>query len=332
MNWKSLLRALVVVTLALVFLFCLAAILITSPVMVRGEPTEQDVKVSAQRLRRDVMRLCSEFTPRDYRNGVNLDRAAAWIADEFRAAGLRVEIQEYELREGVYRNVIGLREGGRAAEPVTVIGAHYDAYDEFPGADDNASGLAVLLELARTLPQEVPRASQYFVAFSTEEPPFFGGDDMGSYRFARELRERGRPVDLMVALDLVGRYSDKPGSQRFPLPGLGLLYPDRGDFAAVVGDLRSGPAIRRVKRALLRSRAIPVESFRAPSALAGVSWSDHYSFRRLGMPAVLVTDTAFMRNDDYHTLNDTPDKLDYERMAGLVRALHGLLKGDATAP
>jgi len=139
-------------------------------------------------------------------------------------------------------------------------------------------------------------------------------------------------IDLMVALDLVGRYSDEPGSQRFPLPGLSLLYPDRGDFVGVVGDLRSGSAIRRVKRALLSSGAIPVESIRAPSALAGVRWSDHHSFRRLGMPAVMVSDTAFMRIDDYHTPDDTPDKLDYERMAGLVRALHSLLKGDAASP
>jgi Zn-dependent M28 family amino/carboxypeptidase len=136
----------------------------------------------------------------------------------------------------------------------------------------------------------------------------------------------------MISLEMVGRYSDEPGSQQFPLPGLGLLYPDRGHFIAVIGDLGSGAPIRRVKRALLASGELPVHSFRAPSAIAGVSWSDHYSFRRLGMPAVMVTDTAFMRNEDYHTQDDTPDKLDYERMAALVRALHGLLEGDATTP
>jgi len=327
-TWKSLLRALVVAALALLFVFCLLAIALTSPVVIRGGKTDEPMGISAERLRRDVTRLCSEFTPRGFRNRLNLDRAAAWIEEELRAAGLRVEVQEYELREGLYRNVVGFREGARPSAPVTVIGAHYDAFDELPGADDNASGLAVLLELARTLPEEQPRAPQYLVAFCTEEPPFFGGDDMGSYRFAVRLHEHGVAVDLMVALDLVGRYSDEPGSQRFPLPGLGLLYPDRGDFIAVVGDLWSGSAIRRVKRAMLATRAIPVESFRAPASMAGIRWSDHHSFRRLGLPAVLVTDTAFMRNDDYHTPGDTPEKLDYERMAGLVRALHGLLRGE----
>jgi hypothetical protein len=331
-TWWSLLRALVVAALVLVFLFCLLAIVVTSPVVVRGTETDREMQVSVERLRRDVARLCTDFTPRSYRDRQHLERAAAWIAEELRAAGLRVEYQEYELREGSYRNVIGLREGARPDAPVTIVGAHYDAFDEFPGADDNASGLAVLLELARTLPARAPRAPQYLVAFCTEEPPFFGGDDMGSYRFALELRGRNVPVDLMVALDLVGRYSDEPGSQRFPLPGLGLLYPDRGDFVAIVGDLGSGAPIRRVKRALLASAEIPVESFRAPAALAGVRWSDHHSFRRLGQPAVLITDTAFMRNDDYHTRNDTPDKLDYERMAGLVRALHVLLEGDPSSP
>jgi len=312
----------------LVFLFCLLAIVLTSPVVIRGEPGGDEMEISVERLRRDVDRLCAAFTPRSYRDEQNLRGAAAWIADEMRSAGLTVEVQEYELREGAYRNVIGLRAGADPSAPATILGAHYDAYDDLPGADDNASGLAVLLELARTLPPDPGRTPQYFVAFCTEEPPFFGGDDMGSYRFALWLAERKVPVDLMVALDLVGRFSEKPGSQRFPLPGLGLFYPDRGDFIAVVGDLRSGSAIRRVKRAMLATRALPVESFRAPAGLAGVRWSDHHSFRRLGHRAVLVTDTAFLRNDDYHTAGDTPDKLDYERMARLVRALHGLLRGE----
>jgi hypothetical protein len=333
MGVRPLLRSLLVAGLVLVFLYCLLAIVLTSPVVVRGERTGREVQVSVHRLRRDVTRLCSEFTPRSYRNRENLQRAASWIAEELRASGLRVNLQEYELNEGVYHNVIGLREGETPSSgAATIIGAHYDVYDEFPGADDNASGVAVLLELARTLPGSPPRSPQYFVAFCTEEPPFFGSDDMGSYRFALELSEREVPVDLMVALDLVGRYSEEPGSQGLPLPGLGLLYPDRGNFVAVVGDLGSGSAIRRVKRAMLARRSIPVESFRAPGALAGVRWSDHHSFRRLGMPAVLVTDTAFLRHEDYHTRHDTPEKLDYERMAGLVRALHGLLEGDPASP
>jgi Zn-dependent M28 family amino/carboxypeptidase len=274
-----------------------------------------------------VERLCTEFTPRSYRHIENLDRAAAWIEEEFRAAGLEVLTQDYEVREDRYRNVIAVRRGVEERDSVMVIGAHYDAYGDFPGADDNASGLAVLLELARTLPADPPRRTQYLVAFSTEEPPFFGSDDMGSYRFAKSLREEGRRVVIMVALDLVGRFSDEPGSQKMPFPGLGLLYPDRGNFVAVVGDLRSGSAIKRVRSGMLATGALPVRSFRAPAAMPGVHWSDHSSFRRFDMPSVLVTDTAYLRNPDYHTRDDTPDTLDYERMAKVVTALHGVLLG-----
>jgi hypothetical protein len=327
LKWTALLRGLFVAAATLTFLGCLLAILITGPVVIRAPELEIDVRPSVDRLRNNVERLCTEFTPRSYRHTENLDRAAAWIEEEFRAAGLEVMTQDYELREGRYRNVIAVRRGVEERDSVMVIGAHYDAYGDFPGADDNASGLAVLLELARTLPADPPRRTQYLVAFSTEEPPFFGSDDMGSYRFAKSLREEGRRVVIMVALDLVGRFSDEPASQRMPFPGLGLLYPDRGNFIAVVGDLRSGSAIKRVRSGMLATGALPVRSFRAPAAMPGVHWSDHSSFRRFDMPSVLVTDTAYLRNPDYHTRDDTPDKLDYERMAKLVSALHGVLLG-----
>lgn len=327
MNWKRLARGLILAGLVLLFLGCLLAILITGPVIVRPQKVELEAQISVERLRRDARILCSDFTPRSYLHRENLDRAADWLAEELRASGLEVEFQDYEIGENRYRNVVGIRRGLEGSRRVMVLGAHYDAYGEFPGADDNASGVAVLLELARTLPPDRPQMDQYLVAFSTEEPPFFGTDDMGSYRFAQRLREREQRVELMVALDLVGYYSDEPGSQGFPLPGLGLLYPDRANFIAVVGDLRSGSAIKRVKAGMLGAGDLPVHSFRAPRAISGVRWSDHDSFRRLDMPAVLVTDTAFMRYPHYHTQSDTPEKLDYDRMARLVRALHGVLRG-----
>jgi len=309
----------------LLFLGCLVAIMLTGPVIVRPKQVDIDMEVSSERLRRDVERLCTEFTPRSYLHIDNLDRAAAWIERELRETGLAVEIQEYRIGNGVYRNVIAFREGSDKAAGATIIGAHYDAYEDFPGADDNASGVAVLLELARTLPPEQPRKDQYLVAFSTEEPPFFATDDMGSYRFARSLKERNVGIDLMVTLEMLGFFSDKPNSQRFPLPGLGFLYPKTADFIAVVGDLASGGPIKRTKMGMNAAKSIPVHSFRAPAALAGVRWSDHHSFRRLGYSATMVTDTAYMRNPYYHTAQDTPEKLDYERMAQVALAMHGVL-------
>jgi len=326
MSPSGVLRVVAFTGVGLLLVGSLLTIMLSGPVVVRVQKLVFDDRgISRERLEADVVRLCSEFTPRSYRNSDNLDRAAAWIAGELREAGLEVEQQEYRLDEGVFRNVVAIRRGTDASAGATVVGAHYDAYGDFPGANDNASGVAVLLELARTLPDATPRRDQYFVAFSTEEPPFFGSESMGSHAFAEGLLESGRSVHLMISLDVVGYYSDDPGSQGFPLPGLGLLYPRRGDFVAVVGDLRSGRWISRVKRGMKAVDALPVYSFRAPNALAPVLLSDHFSFRQLGLPGVQVTDTAFMRDPTYHTADDTPDRLDYPRMARLVEALHGAL-------
>ena len=327
MTWLSWLRILFFVILGLLFLVSLLGIVVKGPIGVGSVRQKVDVEVSPQRLRDAVDALCFRFTPRDYLHTENLNRAAEWIAEKLRESGLRVEIQQYELAQGRYRNVVAFRAGADPEAPARVLGAHYDAYGEFPGANDNASGVAVLLELVRTLPDRPARGDQYFVAFSTEEPPFFGSADMGSAAFARDLQRRGVEIDLMVALDLVGYYSDEPGSQRFPLPGLGLLYGNTANFIAVVGDLRSGTEIKLVKQRLSVSNELPVQSFRAPAAVPGINWSDNFSFRNLGLPGVLVTDTAFMRYPHYHTERDTPEKLDYDRMANLVVALHGLFAG-----
>jgi len=325
-TWGLLLRVLFFSAVGLALAASLTAIVVTGPVVVRAAALDfSRIRVSRERLRADVERLCSEFTPRSYLDTENLDRAAEWIAGELGAAGFEVSAQAYRVGALGYRNVVALRRGSDPGKGVVVVGAHYDAYGQFPGADDNASGVAVLLELARTHPAARPPRDHYLVAFSTEEPPLFGGDSMGSYIFAQSLLSRGRAVDRMVALDMVGYFSDAPRSQSLPLRLLQPLYPDRGDFIAVVGDLRSGRSIGRIKRGLIATGSIPVHSFRAPAALAPVLWSDHLSFRRLGFPGVQVTDTAFMRYSRYHTAGDTPDQLDYERMARLVEALHGVL-------
>lgn len=326
------LRIALATVVALVFLVSCAGLWISGPVVVRVPAVEVDATPSTARLRTDVERLCGPLSPRDAAHTENLDRAASWIYSEFHEAGLPVEVQRYRIGDRTYQNVIASVEGSDADRGALIVGAHYDAYRELPGADDNASGVAVLLELARTRPRERPRRTWMFVAFSTEEPPHFGSERMGSAHFVRRLVERGTAVDLMVALDGVGRFSDEPGSQRFPLPGVGLLYPSRGDFIAVVGDMGSGAELRRVKTAVLATRSIPIHSFRAPRTVDGVDWSDHLPFRDAGFPAVLVTDTLFARHDDYHAPTDTPDRLDYERMAQVVIGLHGLLLPDVADP
>jgi Zn-dependent M28 family amino/carboxypeptidase len=215
------------------------------------------------------------------------------------------------------------RSGGRMVRNIeagsgeVLVGAHYDTVPGSPGADDNASGVAVLLELARLVPSGVR-----FVAFANEEAPYFLGPEMGSFVYARE---RAAKLRAMFSLEMLGYYSDAPGSQAYPAP-LGMFYPDRADFIAFVGDLGARALLRKAIGIFREKARFPSEGLAAPSFIPGVAWSDHWSFRKHGFPAIMITDTAFYRYPHYHRASDTPDKLDYERMArvtlGLAEMLH----------
>jgi Zn-dependent M28 family amino/carboxypeptidase len=184
--------------------------------------------------------------------------------------------------------------------------------------------VAVLLELARLLEGRLP-PHLLLAAFDTEE--VHGVEGKGSLSLARELRAEGRVVSGMLSLEMVGYFSDAAGSQRFPLPGMGLCYGRRGDFLAVVSDLRALRFVRRTARALRRAGGLPVKSFCGPAAMPGIHWSDHASFRRLGIPAAMLTDTAFHRNPHYHRPSDLPGTLDYGKMAAAARMLASAVGG-----
>ncbi|HZM35100.1 MAG TPA: M28 family peptidase [Burkholderiales bacterium] len=197
-----------------------------------------------------------------------------------------------------------------------VVGAHYDTVRGSPGANDNASGVAVLIELSSMV------SGVRFVAFANEEMPYFLTGEMGSYVYARD---RADGVRAMFSLEMLGYYRDAPGSQSYPAP-LGLFYPDAGNFIAFVGDLGAWRLVRSSIKAFRRHARIPSEGLSAPAWIPGVSWSDHWSFRKHGTPAVMVTDTAFYRYPHYHLPSDTPEKLDYERMARVTMGLAEMLK------
>jgi len=197
-----------------------------------------------------------------------------------------------------------------------VVGAHYDTVPGSPGADDNASGVAVLIELSRMV------RGVRFVAFANEEAPYFLTAEMGSFVYARD---RADGVRAMFSLEMLGYYDDAPNSQRYPAP-LGLFYPDRANFIAFVGDLGAISLVRNAAKLFRKGSDFPSEWLAAPSIVPGLSWSDHWSFRKHGYPAVMVTDTAFYRYPHYHLPSDTPEKLDYERMASVTMGLAGMLK------
>jgi Zn-dependent M28 family amino/carboxypeptidase len=296
----------------------IAACMVTQPVIPGG--AEGAPPADPARLEASVRALAVRFHPRDAGHVANLDAAAAWLAAELAASGARVSEQTWVTDGDTYRNVVA-RLGPDSPELV-VVGAHYDVCDPLPGADDDASGVAGLLELARLLGEHPPHGAVELVAYSLEEPPHFATPDMGSAHHAAALAEAGVRVRAMLSLEMLGYFSDEPNSQHYPVGPLAWLYPVRGDFIALVGNLAQGSLTRRVKRAMRAAGTIPIESINAPAWLTGIDFSDHRSYWERGFPALMVTDTSFYRNPNYHEASDTPETLDYARLARAVSAVH----------
>ena len=274
-------------------------------------------KALAERLRRHVSELA-----RGERN-TDLETPARYIAAAFAAHGLNAATQEFPSGGRMVRNV----EVAGPGSSFVVVGAHYDTVPGSPGADDNASAVAALIELAALLAKE--SLPIRFIAFANEELPYFMGPEMGSWNSAHRSRERGETVRAMLSLEMLGYYRDEPKTQTYP-PPLGLLYPDRGNFIAFVGDLGARRLVHRAIASFRRHAAFPSEGVSAPAFVPGITWSDHWPFRSHGFPAVMVTDTAFNRYPHYHLPSDTPEKLDYERLARVTLGLAGVLRELAT--
>lgn len=311
---RMLLLAIVAVVLVAVLLLFLA-----QPVKVRTRTPEQTADEA--RLRATVEELVA-LAPRDAEHPRNLERAAAMIEARLREAGAVVERQPYDAGVPV-ANVIG-RFGPQEGERV-VLGAHYDAWGGLPGADDNASGVAVLLEVARMLGERPPGTRVDVVAYTLEEPPHFTTERMGSMVHARRLQQEGAILRGMLCLEMVGYFRDEPGTQQYPAPGLRALYGERGDFIVVAGRVQDVGLLRAVKSAMASVAGVPVHSINAPGLVPGIDFSDHASFWRHGYRAVMVTDSAFYRNPNYHTATDTPATLDYRRMKVVAEQVYAAL-------
>jgi Zn-dependent M28 family amino/carboxypeptidase len=222
-------------------------------------------------------------------------------------------------------NLEGVLEGGAKAKEVVVVGAHYDTAAGGPGADDDASGVAAMLAIARALSPSKPARSIRFVAFVNEEPPFFWNDTMGSLVYAKACKARGDAIVAMLSLEALGYYRDEPGSQKYP-PIVSAFYPDRGDFVAFVGNTASRGLVHEAIGTFRSAAAFPSQGAALPSFVTGVGWSDQWSFWQVGYPGVMVTDTAPFRNPHYHQRSDTPDTLDYERLARVTEGLVAVVK------
>jgi hypothetical protein len=276
----------------------------------------------AERLRGHVVALAAGIGERNVFRPRALHAAAGYIRDQWSAMGYEVTAQSYAAHAVPSQNLEVTRRATRRPDEIILIGAHYDSVQGSPGADDNASGVAGLLEIARALTHVEPERTLRLVAFVNEEPPFFYWGEMGSGIYAKAARARADDIRVMVSLEMLGCYSDEPGSQRYP-PLLRYFYPDRGNFIAFVSNLRSRAALRLFTAAFRARSDFPAESLATFEFVPGVAWSDQLSFWREGYRALMVTDTAFYRYPYYHTADDTPEKLDYPAMGRVVDGLSG---------
>jgi Zn-dependent M28 family amino/carboxypeptidase len=292
-----------------------------------AQPAEERAtseKSLAARLTDHVRILASEIGERNVRHPEQLALAASYIKQTWQKQGYVVKTQDYTVEGVLSRNIEIELPGRRQPEKVIVIGAHYDSVVGCPGANDNGSGVAALLELSRRLHDRRPAETIRFVAFVNEEPPFFLSRRMGSRVYAARARQKNEPISAMLSLETIGYYADRPGSQHYPFP-VGFFYPDTANFIAFVSNLRSRRLLHQAADAFSRHSSFPSQRLAAPFWLTGIGWSDQWSFWAEGYPAIMVTDTAFFRYDHYHRATDTADKLVYDRMAEVVAGLAGML-------
>ena len=315
---RRIIRLMLFVLLAFVLVLIASWFWVTQPLILSSKPNNER-NVDPARLEAHVRKLSVELGPRDESHFENLDRVAVYIKDEFQQTGANVFEQPYRVEGKSYRNVIA-QLGPDSVERI-VVGAHYDTAGPLPGADDNASGVAGLIELAHLLSQQQLKTRVELVAFTLEEPPYFRTTGMGSSVHAESLRKQNVRVRAMISLEMIGYFSDLPNSQKFPAAFLQAFYPSQGNFIGVVGRVSEGLLARRVKAAMSAASPLPVYSISAPSLIPGVDFSDQLSYWNAGYSAIMITDTAFYRNHNYHTEHDTAEKLDYKRMGMVVEGV-----------
>ncbi|HUT24454.1 MAG TPA: M28 family peptidase [Sumerlaeia bacterium] len=293
-------------------------------------PLTDAERVLSDDLRRHVSVLADEIGERNVFLSAKLDRSAAYLEEVLRGVGFEAGSQWFEVGKHSVRNLEAELPGGEKKNEIVIVGAHYDSVVGTPGANDNGSGVAAMLELARLLKDSRPARTIRFVAFVNEEPPFFQTRDMGSFHYARRCRKRDENVVAMLSLETIGYYSDEPGSQKYP-PLFSFFYPNRGDFIAFVGNVGSRKLVRRAVESFRKHARFPSEGAAPPGVVPGVGWSDHWSFWRQGFPALMVTDTAPFRYPHYHLETDTLDKIDFERLARVVAGLERVVRDLAGA-
>lgn len=294
-------------------------------------PATDEVRALEMELHRHVNTLAGQIGERNLFHYDKLLLAAEYIRAEFEAAGYDVRKQAFDVSGKICENIEAEVHGTDRPEDILVIGAHYDSVKGSPGANDNGTGVAGMLALARQFVHSPASRTLRFVAFVNEEPPFFQTQDMGSWVYAQRSRQRNERIILMVSLETIGYYTEAPNSQSYP-PPLSLIYPSTGNFIGFVSNLANSDWVQRTVRNFRQHTRFPSEGAALFGWLPGVGWSDHWAFWKEGFPAIMVTDTALFRDPYYHTANDTPDHIHYEHLARVTAGLHQVIEDIANAP
>lgn len=286
----------------------------------------------AQHLRDSVEMLAGRIGHRNVFYPENYEAAARWLESQLAACGFAVTRQTYAVTLDHYQvsgepssNIIAERPGTTRSEEIVIIGAHYDSVLGSPGANDNGSGTAAVLALADLFKDHQPARTLRFVLFANEEPPLFWTEQMGSLVYARACRAKNENIVAMLSIETIGYYSDAPGSQRYPQP-FDKVYPDTGNFIGFVGNLKSRRMLHEVISTFRQGTEFPSEGGALPALVPGVGLSDQWAFWQCDYPGLMITDTAMFRYPHYHQPSDTPDKLDYERMARVVDGLEQVVR------
>ena len=286
-------------------------------------PTSDEGRIE-DNIRAHVGELAAQIGERNLWRYKELEASAAYITRILENLGYEVRKQEYSVLDKTVVNLDVQVTGASKPDEIVVVGAHYDSAIGAPGANDNASGVAALLELARLLAGQNCCKTLRLVFFTNEESPFFQTADMGSLVYARRCHELNEQIVAMLCLETIGYYSSEPGTQNYPFP-LNLFYPDTGNFLAFVGNLASRQLVHRAISSFRKHSSFPSEGAAAPQWITGISWSDQWSFWRFNYPAVMLTDTAPFRYPFYHSELDTVEKLDYRSLARIVQGIYSVV-------
>jgi uncharacterized short protein YbdD (DUF466 family) len=333
-----------IILLSILIFFILLFIIVTQPTLTKQRSKAKPTLANVESLKKYVHEIVEKFPDRSYNNYEELNRTAHYIHSEFAQytqdiefeafkvydfLGAKYKVEDFATKDYIeYQNVVASFKGTHPkANEVVVVGAHYDTYAGHAGANDNTSAVAALIEIARVLSLHPPKSNVLVVAYCLEEPPFFGTHKMGSFHHAQKLKLGGKKVKLAIVMDMIGYYSDAKDSQKYPMPIMKLFYPDRANYISVVSNLslQNIAYTRHTKNTFKRSSNLSVYSINAPAIIQGVDFSDHRNYWKFDYPAVMITDTAFYRSENYHTPNDTPDTLNYENMAKVVDGIFELV-------